>query len=540
VPLGERPELTITLVPVTPPTETPGEPPTQNVTPTIFTAAPGTEVASQFTPTPALTTPQFATIAVTPLDIPVTATMTSTPPTLEVINPTLLPTPIPFDPSTRSFALSTEGGTLSTSAFSLPGGAAQFARNPADPNRYATVDTRGLLFLVNDFAGGESERMMFSPFSVFEPESAQTNNANVTQITWSPNGQYLAYLIDTDSDDFRDNDLGNDGVWYMEPARITETDPTYALLHDCPPEPSCLLVERRDEPYRYRSLSFEWNNQSNGILIRVQLPDEGREAFVLVGPSSNPDYARVRPPVYRYDYASWSQDGNSIIVSGRSADGQTVAVGRIDRSGNLIEFIPAANIGLAWTQDAVEGQNGQIVMLGSPAGAGSPLALYNASGTALTAPIGSAAPERVDWSPDHSAVLLAVREGDALRYYVAQVNGEVREITADVAGALAVEWVQGAPPPSSVPAPEAVPPTPQTGAFAPGQQVTVVYPNGLNLRAQPSLLGEVVGGVFAGEVVTIISGPQTGDGITWWYVQSADGINGWIAESIGGVPGISV
>jgi len=533
VPIGERPELTLTQVT---PTNTPGEPPTLDVTPTIFTAAPGTEVASIFTPTPALTTPQFATIQVTPLEALSTPSPFPTPPTLEIINPTLLPTPIPFDPSTRSFALSTINGAVSSSAFSLPGGAETFARNPVDPNRYATVDTRGLLYLVNDYAGGGRERMVFAPFSASEPPSAELNNANVTQVAWSPNGVYLAYLIDTDYDDIRDNDLYNDGVWYMEPQRITETDPTYQLLRDCPPEPSCSIVIRENEPYRYRSLSFEWNYQSNGILIRVQLPDEGREAFIVVSvPGQDPN---VRPNVNRYDYASWSQDGNSIIVSGRSADGQTVAVGRVDRSGNLLDFTPAAQIGLGWIQNAVERPNGQVVMLGSTGGRGSPLALYDASGRALTSTIGSAAPERVDWSPDRSAVLLVIPEDGIRRYYVAQVNGNVREITAEVAGALAVEWVQGQPP-ASAPTPQTNPPTPQSAPFTAGQQVTVVYPDGLNLRAEPSLTGEIVGGAFAGDAVTIIDGPRVGDGITWWFVQAANGVSGWIAESIGDVPGIS-
>ena len=533
MPLGERPELTLTLIST--PTNTPGEPPTHDVTPTIFTAAPGTEVASIFTPTPDLTTPQFATLQVTPLEAPSTPTLFPTPPTLEIINPTLLPTPIPFDPSTRSFALSTVSGTVSSSAFSLPGGAETFARNPQDPNRYATVDTRGLLYLVNDFSGGGRDRMIFAPFSVSEPVSAQLNNANITQVAWSPNGVYLAYLIDTDYDDIRDNDLFNDGVWYLEPQRITETDPTYQLLRDCPPEPSCSIVQRANEPYRYRSLSFEWNYQSNGILIRVQLPDEGREAFIVVAvPGQDPN---VRPNINRYDYASWSQDGNSIIVSGRSADGQTIAVGRVDRSGNLLDFTPAAQIGLGWIQNAVERPNGQVVMLGSTGGRGSPLALYDASGRALTSTIGSVAPERVDWSPDRSAVLLVIPEGGVRRYYVAEVNGNVREITAQVAGALAVEWVQGQPP-ASAPTPQTNPPTPQSPLFMVGQQVRVVAQS-LNLRQAASTANEPIGVVNFGETLTILGEPTVAEGITWYPVITADGRTGYVAERIGDVPGIS-
>ena len=536
VPLGERPELTISLIPVTPPTDTPGIPPTLDVTPTIQTAAPGTEVASVFTPTPQLTTPRFATIAVTPLNVPATPTMLPTP-QREIIN-TAAPPEINFDPSTRSFAISTDGGLLNSSAFSLPGGAASFARNPVDPNRYATVDTSGLLYIVNDFAGGGRNRMTFAPFSENVPASAETNNANVTQVAWSPDGNYLGFLIDTDSDDNHDNDLANDGVWYLEPQRITETDPTYQVLRDCPPEPSCAIVQPGAGPYRWRSLSFEWNYQSNGMLITVQLPEENRQAFIIVSvPGQDPN---VRPPVYRYDFASWSQDGNSIIVSGANPAG-TVGVWRVDRSGGQEQFLFNGSERGLWVQNAVERPDGQVVLLGSTGGPTGVMSLYNVSGNALSQPIGSAAPERVDWSPDRSAVLLVIPEGDVTqggirRYYIVQATGEVREITAEVAGALAVEWVQGPPPPNLDSAP-AVSATPQPAVFAMGERVRVVAAQ-LNLRPSPTINNEPIGVVNFGALLTITGEPVSADGLVWYAVTTEDGQNGYVAEMIGDVPGI--
>ena len=531
VPLGERPELTISLIPVTPPTNTPGIPPTLDVTPTIQTAAPGTEVASVITPTPDLTTPRFATIAVTPLNVPATPTLLPTP-ELETIN-TAAPPEINFDPSTRSFAISTDGGLLNTSAFSLPGGAASFARNPVDPNRYATVDTSGLLYLVNDFAGGGRNRMTFSPFGPDVPPSAEQNNANVVQVAWSPDGNYLGFLIDTDSDDYTQNDFPNDGVWYLEPQRVTETDPTYQVLRDCPPELGCNIVQREGEPYRYRSLSFEWNYQSNGMLITIQLPEENRQAFIIVSvPGQDPN---VRPPVYRYDFASWSQDGNSIIVSGANPAG-TVGVWRVDRSGGQEQLLFNGSANGLWVQNAVERPDGQVVMLGSTGGPTGVMTLYDVNGNALSQPIGSAAPERVDWSPDRSAVLLVIREGDLRRYYIVQATGDAREITAAVAGALAVEWVQGAPPPSldSVPAASATPPP---DVFAVGERVRVVATQ-LYLRPTPTINNDPVGALNFGAFLTIAGAPVNADGFTWYPVTTEDGQSGYVAEMIGDVPGI--
>lgn len=536
MPLGERPELTTTLVPVTPPTDIP---PTLDVTPTFFTAAPETEVAGQFTPTPDfMPTPRFATIQVTPLTAVATPTFLPTPPTLEVINPTPLPTLITLDPSTFSFALSATDGVLNGSAFSLPGDTSRFARNPVDPNRYATVDTRGLLYLVNDFASGGRNRLTFSPFSDNVPPSAQQNNANVTQIAWSPDGRLLAFLVDTDSDDFRDNDLANDGVWYLEPQRITETDPTYQLLRDCPPERSCSIVNPGNGPYRWRSLHFEWNYQSNGILVTVQLPDENRQAFIILDVVADPNYAQNRPPVYRYDFASWSQDGSSIIVSGANPAGQ-VGVWRADRSGGQERLLFDGSARGLWVQNAVERPGGQVVMLGSFGGPGGAMALYDASGNALTEIIGSGAPARVDWSPDRSAVLLVVPEGGVPRYYVAQVSGQVREITRDVAGALAVEWVQGQPPPGFNPAAPAATPTPAAPQYAVGQRVRVVIAQ-LNLRPDPSTLNPPLGTVNFGELLTILSEPIAAEGLIWYQVSTDDGRVGYVAESVGDVPSISL
>jgi hypothetical protein len=178
-------------------------------------------------------------------------------------------------------------------------------------------------------------------------------------------------------------------------------------------------------------------------------------------------------------------------------------------------------------------------MLGSFGGPDSAMALYDANGNALTEPIGSAAPARVDWSPDRSAVLLVVPEGGAPRYYVAQVNGQVREITREVAGALAVEWVQGQPPPGVNPAAPAATPTPAAPQYAVGQRVRVVIAQ-LNLRSDPSTVNPPLGTVNFGEFLTILSEPIPAEGLIWYQVSTDDGRSGYIAESVGDVPSISL
>jgi Bacterial SH3 domain len=50
---------------------------------------------------------------------------------------------------------------------------------------------------------------------------------------------------------------------------------------------------------------------------------------------------------------------------------------------------------------------------------------------------------------------------------------------------------------------------------------------GLNLRAQPSTAAAVVITVKEGNPLTVIDGPQEGDGLVWWKLRTADGKEGW-------------
>lgn len=55
----------------------------------------------------------------------------------------------------------------------------------------------------------------------------------------------------------------------------------------------------------------------------------------------------------------------------------------------------------------------------------------------------------------------------------------------------------------------------------------------LRLRNQPSLAGGVIQLMPNTTPVTVIGGPTSADGFTWWQVRAADGTVGWAAEVIG-------
>jgi hypothetical protein len=372
---------------------------------------------------------------------------------------------------------------------------------------------------------GEAGRLTAAPFSEFAPESADANNARVVQVAWSPNGRALAFRVDSEND-AAPNNSSNDGVWLYVPGDVgtSATAPSYQLLRNCPPQAGCDLVQRENGPFQWRSLDMAWSPQGGALLVMLDLPEEGRRAFAVVPEVQD---ANVLPPIVRYDYASWSSDGRSLIVSGRGPDGR-VTLGRVNPDGGGAEVLLDGTQAGLWLQDAVERPDGSLVALGSPGGPDTPLALVRGDGTAITGPIGDSAPRRVAWSPDRGAVLIITGADPAApRYFVASVDGTVQEITQAVAGALAIEWVSALPA-SLSPTPFA--PAPASG-LTPGGRAEVVFAGGVNLRAAPSLNAEIIGGLELGEQVAVLEGPQLAEDLTWWRVRNQVNREGWAAQS---------
>ena len=74
----------------------------------------------------------------------------------------------------------------------------------------------------------------------------------------------------------------------------------------------------------------------------------------------------------------------------------------------------------------------------------------------------------------------------------------------------------------------------ETGTFKPGEPVTIVGDDGVNVRSTPGYKGkpstDVVAEAQPGAALTIVQGPQQADGLVWWQVSGTD-VNGWVAEA---------
>src|SRR5690606_12576681 len=177
--------------------------------------------------------------------------------------------------------------------------------------QYAVTDTSGLLYFTG-LNGENASRVDTSPFSQFIPFSREENNAYVEDIAWSPDGQYLAFLINGDK-------LAVDGEWYFSPGQF----PPIQLLVDCPGQghPGCGIVTSPSGPDSWESLILDWSPQSDALLVRTWIPSKNRAGLTVL-PITRDERARdVRPPVFEYEYGSWSDDGQRILVSGSAPDG---------------------------------------------------------------------------------------------------------------------------------------------------------------------------------------------------------------------------
>ncbi|MBK8134878.1 MAG: SH3 domain-containing protein [Chloroflexi bacterium] len=475
-------------------------------------------------PTPAQALPTETTV-------PGDATVEAFLPTATQIQPTVPPiTALPtislaeiqsvsvMDVPSRAFAIGAGGGTT----FSLPGSVSNptlFVRNPARPNDYAITDALGqMTVVVNGQAIG-----LPAPFTGFPVESRANNDRLVTDAAWSPDGRYLAFVIDNINR--RD---ANDGVWWWE---VGVSAPVQ-VMHNCRPgTANCTdYVNASEDPYvdaGWYAKSVVWSPTSDRILARLFMGNYGRDGLIVLPRTFDENYKKTRGTVCKYEFGDWTPDGQRVVVSGRDFAG-AVELG-------TIEPLSCAVVGQVvgfWAQNAVM-SGGRMLALGSANGEGTPVAIIDENGTPLTETIGSTPPVEVKWNPSRDTVFVRTSNGES---FLASVSGEVRNISGSIGGLAAVNWVQGNLPPAGgiAPIPEGVV---EDSEYSPGQQLQVSSTTGgLNLRTQPVIAENVIRYVGNGENVRIIAGPTDAGGVRWWRVRTAFDEEGWIAGAIGASP----
>lgn len=433
--------------------------------------------------------------------------------------------------SGRIFALSTEGGLqlAEKTDFPQPSGTIDIDWNPEDPTRWARVDNFGILRFVDPGSDLRNEgTYTFSPFfNGYQAASPESNKLYIREVEWSPDGEQLAFRIQNENEPD-----ASQGVWFWAPIFELPTDPSYQILGHCPP--FCSMFGMPENAAGWRSTSLEWSSDNETLLVGLWLIGEQRRALEIRRAERDVEGQQLDQPIdpLYYDYGHWANDGINLVVSGRDVDNRVV-FGTVTRSGEEIALTPASDIGMAWVQDAVQAPDGTLLMLGSPLGAGAALQIVNEQGDLLSPPIGEAAPERVSWSPDRSAVLLRI-DGST---FVAQTDGTVYDITSAIDNSPNVDWVPGGLPSSlarvTLPAPletdfvaESATPEPHLTV---GELLTVTQGT-LDVYQEPAGDSVVVGTLLPGDELIITSEPLSGTEAIWYRVQTLE-FTGWIRNT---------
>ena len=509
-------------------TAAPTLPPTRALSPPPDSSAhtPGPLInASPAVSTPA---PRFDAPTATP-----TSTATRIQPTValrrELLPPVIQPR---LEPSAFSITASSAyeydvgaGQVFRFEDIQLGGGVRLFLRNPVDAGSFMRTDAKGMLRFKALNAARETDLAVSPFFAGFAAgiSSIDENKNRIVELDWSADGTRFSFRIDPPAG----TDTSNAGLWFWQPATNLETDPTYAIIRDCPAADyrSCAIVNPGSARF-WRTIAVQWSPVpgDNLILLTLELPEENRNAVAMVEARRDPQMANNAPAFIRYDYASWNADGQSITVSGRDPGGRAI-IALVDRGleGQRLILDGAAR-GL-WLRDAVRLADGSFVALGRYGGPGSgPLALFDGAGEQISDSIGDGPPQAVRWFPDRSAVVLSV---DGQQYTAYVEGGSISNVTA-LAGNP--RFSAGQRPAASIPAGVMA-----DAEYQPGQQlrVAVAY---LNLRQEPSASAPVIGALVSGDYVAIFAGPHEADGYRWWRVQTADDLFGWVAGGVGGAP----
>lgn len=513
------PPATWTAVPSLPPTRTLGAPKERSPTP---------DAIGQASPAPSTPLPQLNAPTFTP-----SPTATRIQPTVALRSDLLQPAieviaqPSAFDISGVS-AYEYDVGAGQVFRFGdirLGGGLRLFVQNPLDPGSFLRTDAKGMLHFKAINAAREVE-MAYSPF--FAGFAAgisgiEQNKNRIVELDWSADGTRFSFRIDPPAG----TDTSNAGVWFWQPATNLETDPTYAILRDCPAAHyrACEIVYPSSARH-WQTVNVQWSPipGDNTLLMTVNLPQENRQAIAMAEARRDPNLADFAPPFLRYEYASWNADGQSITVSGRDPGGR-VMLGVVDRNLASQQIILDGSRQGLWLRDAVQLPDGRYAALGRYGAPGSgPLALFDGAGNQTSEYIGDAPPEAARWFPDRSAAVLTVRN----QQFTVYVDGG---IVANDAGLASNPQFSAAPSAQS-----SIPKAVFAGSeYYPGQQLRVALPY-LNLRQEPGLSGGIVGGLVSGDYVAIFAGPHEQDGYRWWRVQTADNSFGWIADKVNGAP----
>ena len=266
------------------------------------------------------------------------------------------------------------------------------------------------------------------PLSV-SPSSAYGLHPNLRYgaVSWSPDGRYLAFLIEPlDPYEFNGIDAG---VWVYD----TANGQSWQVFRNTYAGQAEQLADQR------HALRVTWAPNGLALAITVETPLGLGTVFLPVNHAAN-DWVNTLP----YADAMWTPNSGALIVSGPTWDGQSV-IGRValDVQWTYTEYQSQTRTGLVM-RAAVQLADGRIAFLGSPPGQDA-YALYvmwagqGMPVTRVSAPIYGQFVS-AEWNAERNAVLLTVRSGGQLRTWIVRVDGAAQEVGLGGGALSAAHW----------------------------------------------------------------------------------------------------
>lgn len=264
------------------------------------------------------------------------------------------------------------------------------------------------------------QRMAVSPSSEFGLHP----NLSIGDLVWSPDGQRLAFRVDTSNpSDFNGID---GGIWIYEPS----TGRSWQVFRNT--YQAAQLHEQR------RALTVQWSPNGSALAVTVETGIGRGNVFLPVDNNAN-----IMIPSLPFADATWTLGSSSLLVSGMHWDSQITVIGIVilDANWSYTEYLNQHSTGVAM-QAAIQLHDGRIVFLGSSQGT---FALYTMQAFvgAPTTRISQTIPGQIvaaEWNADRSAVLVTVQSGHGIRLWVIRTDGSARDTTPTAGAPATAHW----------------------------------------------------------------------------------------------------
>jgi hypothetical protein len=262
------------------------------------------------------------------------------------------------------------------------------------------------------------------------------------QARWSPNGQWLAYIVMTPDAD--KGQLGwqatiDDGLWLIDTSVANAT-------------PNFIMRNYYDEPYdKPLRLAYDinWGSDNDAMLITVK--QKTRIGTVLVGKGIHAnDVAQGLFDVLNYVGSSWAIDAQSFIA-GTPAGGDPARIITVGRDVGKTQVLADGSAFHLWMQTPVMAPDGRVLFLGKPSDSGKLEGA--ATGLSMYAMWPSQPPAQVTqplngevlwaaWNPAHSGLLVTLRTDSGIQVKIVTMDGSVLDYTTAAHGATSVHWAR--------------------------------------------------------------------------------------------------